>query len=340
DDDIAILSLKENLPSLKLSLTEFRVGEKVFVIGNPLNLTFSITDGIISRFDRSEDKDVIQFTAPAEGGSSGSPILNTDGEVIGVLHSRMESQGFNFGSSVSRILLGLKRRIALMEAVNSNLGRKCLKGNRSDACRTIGFAFENCGLLKGASDYYEHGCKLRNHLACERYMLVRYKTQNLNLDQFLSFNDKLCAMAPGSASCKVKEAFEKEAIHSGLIDSEALDLIIPKELHAYRFRVADPTLKFIYRLYPESKAALFVDFDQGPLSKRNLIGGIDEISLKPEFKEIVKTKSLSSFLEKHENALMGLLPERVQASSKVQLVRHRDSLPYVFHYKILYKTTV
>jgi len=54
----------------------------VIVIGNPTGLTGTVSDGIISAF--LENRSLIQITAPISPGSSGSPVMDEDGQVIGV----------------------------------------------------------------------------------------------------------------------------------------------------------------------------------------------------------------------------------------------------------------
>jgi S1-C subfamily serine protease len=73
---------QERLPTLRLQSIPPKIGQKIYVLGNPLTLEKSFTDGIVSRLD---DNGVIQYTAPSNPGNSGGPLLNEDGEVIGVV---------------------------------------------------------------------------------------------------------------------------------------------------------------------------------------------------------------------------------------------------------------
>ncbi len=76
-----------------------RIGETVYVAGNPLGLEGTVSDGIIiSRRDR-DAKERFQMTAPISPGSSGGPVLNRKGEVIGVSVSAyrgLYAQNLNF----------------------------------------------------------------------------------------------------------------------------------------------------------------------------------------------------------------------------------------------------
>jgi S1-C subfamily serine protease len=106
--DVALLKVEKKKKSdtiLKISKTSPKVGEEIFLIGNPKTMSHSLTSGILSfvgpfKLDKMDTDEGIrlQHTAPTLPGSSGSPILNKDGEVIGIHNSGFKTtQGFNFG---------------------------------------------------------------------------------------------------------------------------------------------------------------------------------------------------------------------------------------------------
>jgi S1-C subfamily serine protease len=75
-----------------------REGDRVLVIGNPEGLYGTVSDGIISAF--RDNGNIIQITAPISPGSSGSPVLNEKGEVIGIAtYYGKEGQNLNFALS-------------------------------------------------------------------------------------------------------------------------------------------------------------------------------------------------------------------------------------------------
>lgn len=81
--DIAKLKLSEiQIPQMSMSNIEPNQGDDIFVIGSPMGLETTISTGIISSI-RGEDK-FVQITAPISAGSSGSPVINSHGEVIGI----------------------------------------------------------------------------------------------------------------------------------------------------------------------------------------------------------------------------------------------------------------
>ena len=73
------------------------VGEEIYVAGNPLGLEGTFSEGIISGIRKVEDESLIQLTAPVSSGSSGSAVLNRQGEVIGVAAAVVKGgQNLNF----------------------------------------------------------------------------------------------------------------------------------------------------------------------------------------------------------------------------------------------------
>lgn len=68
---------------------DLKVGQKVFAIGNPFGLDYTLTSGIISALNRSLDKDIridnlIQTDAAINPGNSGGPLLDSAGRLIGI----------------------------------------------------------------------------------------------------------------------------------------------------------------------------------------------------------------------------------------------------------------
>jgi serine protease Do len=95
--DLAIIKIEDtNLPVLPLSYKEEweqSEGEKIIFIGNPLSFTQIANEGTIAGEVLLKDWDVpvMMIDAPVYRGNSGSPVLNQDGEVIGVLFATISS---------------------------------------------------------------------------------------------------------------------------------------------------------------------------------------------------------------------------------------------------------
>lgn len=116
DLDLSILKINmKGLPYLKLGDSDkIRTGEKVYAIGNPIGFEFqrTVTSGIISAVDRTikieeEEKqsymeDLIQTDATINPGNSGGPLINPEGEVIGVNSVKITSaEGIGFAIPIN-----------------------------------------------------------------------------------------------------------------------------------------------------------------------------------------------------------------------------------------------
>ena len=102
--DIALLRIEgAELPHLVLANSnDVRVGERVLLIGAPRGLDFTISEGLVSAVRVVNGSRVIQTTAAASSGSSGGPLLNASGEVIGIMtFSRIDGQNLNFAIPIN-----------------------------------------------------------------------------------------------------------------------------------------------------------------------------------------------------------------------------------------------
>lgn len=90
-------------PFLKITQKLPMVGENVFAIGNPKGLESTLSTGIVSAF--RDDKKIIQTTSEITHGSSGGPLFNMRGEVIGITSSGMGEANLNFAINILAINL-------------------------------------------------------------------------------------------------------------------------------------------------------------------------------------------------------------------------------------------
>ncbi len=101
--DLALLTSEVDgkMEPLKFSRTSPRIGERIVVIGSPLGLSGTVSDGIVSAFrPSSAHGSLIQITAPISEGSSGSPVVNLKGDVVGVATLNLpRGQNLNFAIS-------------------------------------------------------------------------------------------------------------------------------------------------------------------------------------------------------------------------------------------------
>jgi Tfp pilus assembly protein PilF len=125
DEQSDIIRLSVDIPSkyvhsLSLSATVPEVGERILVYGSPLGLEKTVSDGIISAIREVPGYGkLIQITAPISPGSSGSPVLNMKGEVIGIATFQfIEGQNLNFaipGERIANLILSKEKKTLTSE---------------------------------------------------------------------------------------------------------------------------------------------------------------------------------------------------------------------------------
>lgn len=104
--DVAVLSApaSSTVLGLTLSNSDPSVGDDIWVFGSPLGLQGSTSSGIVSARRDVEDQDLIQITAPISSGSSGGPVINTSGEVIGIATAMLTGgQNLNFAVPIANL---------------------------------------------------------------------------------------------------------------------------------------------------------------------------------------------------------------------------------------------
>jgi len=110
ESDLALLSVdtrNDTVQSLAISNLTPEIGERVLVMGNPLSLEFSVSDGIVAAIRNILEYlsgKVIQITAPVSSGSSGSPVMNMQGEVIAIaFYVYFHGENLNFAIPSQRV---------------------------------------------------------------------------------------------------------------------------------------------------------------------------------------------------------------------------------------------
>jgi len=124
DQDWAILRNLLNFPSGELppvvvadKLPE--VGDEVTVIGNPEDLTNSLSSGVVAGIRKTDGAVWIQITAPISKGSSGSPVFDNKGRLLGLATMMMvDGQNLNFATWAGQIVQGAKTNVSLYEMLS------------------------------------------------------------------------------------------------------------------------------------------------------------------------------------------------------------------------------
>jgi len=143
DEDVAILSLIRERDEERFSAATLgrsaglRLGEQVFAIGSPVGFEGTVATGIVSALQRTEvlsnrQLALIQLDASINFGSSGGPLFNLAGELVGITTARSSrGEGIGFAIPIDRVRLFLR---ALYEGKR---GRSGMIGVGLDAGRAV-----------------------------------------------------------------------------------------------------------------------------------------------------------------------------------------------------------
>jgi S1-C subfamily serine protease len=189
EGDLALLSVEmplERSRSSELASELPDEGESIFVIGNPLKLEGSVTDGIVSAVREVPNSyRIIQITAPISHGNSGSPVFNLRGQVLGVVTVKVTNgQNINLAIAAARVgELKAGRIQSLSELALKN------KGDVAESAYRAGLESLWLGNYDNAVGYFENAVN-KNPKRVEAWVQVGY--------------------------CKVKQGKNQEAIRAYL----------------------------------------------------------------------------------------------------------------------------
>lgn len=156
EGDLILLSADiSSITNIHLQITASlpEVGERVLVVGSPLGLDHTVSDGIVSAVRHIDSfGNIIQITAPISPGSSGSPVVNMKGELLGIAtFQAVDGQNLNFAIPSERILdlfSKQERPVSLRNRGNS-------LSEKSDHAYNQGLMFVWAGEYEQALPYFE-----------------------------------------------------------------------------------------------------------------------------------------------------------------------------------------
>src|SRR5437762_9087018 len=151
EGDVALLKVEapaNQVRPLSLDRTSPQEGESVVVIGNPFGLEGSVTNGIVSAVrDIPGFGRIIQITAPISPGSSGSPVVNMQGQVIGIATLQITGgQSVNFAIPSERIAQ-LDRNAQTDSSQQLSLGELVVATSRNKRARAVEYFRDGLSFL-------------------------------------------------------------------------------------------------------------------------------------------------------------------------------------------------
>jgi len=193
EGDLALLSVDMPLASATRS-TELAKdlpdeGETIFVIGNPLKLEGSVSDGIVSAVREVPNSyRIIQITAPISHGNSGSPVFNLKGQVLGVVTVKVTNgQNINLAIAAARVAELTAGKLQPL----SELALKG-KGDVAESLYRSGLDSLWLGNYDNAVGYFENAAN-KNPRRAETWVQVGYRKvkQGKNVEAIRAYQQAL-----------------------------------------------------------------------------------------------------------------------------------------------------
>jgi S1-C subfamily serine protease len=187
EGDLAMLSVETPTDrSTELASELPEEGEPIFVIGNPLKLEGSVSDGIVSAVREVPNSyRIIQITAPISHGNSGSPVFNMKGQVLGVVTVKVTNgQNINLALAAARVA---ELKAGKLQPLSEMGGKN--KGDAAEAAYRSGLDSLWLGNYDNAVGYFENAAN-KNPRRAEAWVQVGF--------------------------CKVKQGKNQEAIRAYL----------------------------------------------------------------------------------------------------------------------------
>ncbi len=178
--DLALVEVSVAAPALHLSDAPMpAVGDDVYVIGNPLGLEGTFSQGIVSGIRIVGTDSLIQMTAPISPGSSGGPVLDGSGDVVGVsVATFKEGQNLNLAVPVSYLAHLFETRAASAAPFRTGVNRP---GKSATILDGLGTRTEE-GVAVTDLDIGDNGYSLR--------LVNRLPVQVSHIDVVVVFYDK------------------------------------------------------------------------------------------------------------------------------------------------------
>jgi len=212
--DIALLAVEDiKAPALTIGDSkQLAVGDEVYAVGNPRGLEGTFSAGIISSIRKVGDDSLLQITAPISPGSSGGPVVNNKGEVIGVAVATFKGgQNLNFaipsaylsaltGQTKAAVPLAKRDGVARDQSAKSileDLGGRTVDGVEGTVFRwDVGWGYQYSFSIAN---------KLRTPVTNVRLLVVFYDTEGTPIDFRVH---EYSSVIPGGLATRVKGAVD------------------------------------------------------------------------------------------------------------------------------------
>lgn len=224
-NDLAVIKIDPKHPLKPLRLArngDVMVGERVAAIGNPFGMGLTMSAGIVTAVGRATQTeyttltDMIQTDASINPGSSGGPLLNVLGEVVGIVTShKEEGQGIAFATPIDKVrdllpkLLSPEKRYGFVLGIRVPDKGRCTVAGVADGSPAHNAGVKVGDLLVGVADY-----PIRTTLDFHLSLVEREPGEAMDL-KFLR-KGKLLERTVMLGRAKLREAIEARKLKPGL----------------------------------------------------------------------------------------------------------------------------
>ena len=236
-NDLAILKVSTSgikpLPLVENS-DRVKIGAQIYVAGNPKGLEGTFSDGIISSKRGGYANQRLQMTAPISPGSSGGPVLNTRGEVVGVSFMTIEGgQNLNFAipSNYIKTLVSLSNRVRPLSRVSSTVS--------AETYFVRGYMKGESGNYQGAIAAYNSAIRLKPDLAEAYYNRGLAKGKLGQHNAAIIDYDNAISLKPDYVNAYVGRGVAKADLGQLNVAISDFDIAIrlkPDDAYAYYYR--------------------------------------------------------------------------------------------------------
>jgi hypothetical protein len=187
--DLALLQVAHSpAPPLPIAgKVSVSVGDAVYAIGNPIGLEGTFSQGVVSGIRELGSDHILQITAPISPGSSGGPVLDQTGTVVGVsVASITNGQNLNFAIPSEHVVALQKSRTELRRfgAISRSQDRNTLLGHLGGEQPRTGIVGENFAWENGSEFSFSLHNKLANDVRNAYGFVIFYDPQGKPLDNW------------------------------------------------------------------------------------------------------------------------------------------------------------
>ena len=192
--DLVLLAVEgASAPSLKLGDgSKVAVGDTIFAVGNPQGLEGTFSQGIISGIRQLETDSLLQITAPISPGSSGGPVLDSEGRVIGVAVATFRTgQNLNFAIPVKHVgeLLQRAGKSEPLVSKTTKIGKSMLDelggGRSTDGVAGGRFSYDSPPGNRSGQFSFSLANQSRESVKNVYCLLLFYDTEGIPIDTFV-----------------------------------------------------------------------------------------------------------------------------------------------------------